>query len=123
MNGCQDALLDLLGGLVPPKMAEFPALRESVVIYPSETILFGEKASTSAQFYLILDSDATRYLPDLEEGRHGGTGGPDDKTGISNYAFGDGSVRAIHWGEATCPANLWALTDDGRTHYAVCRPH
>jgi len=123
MNGCQDALLDALGGVVPPKMVEFPALRESVIIYPSETFLFGEKASTSSQFYLILDSDANRYLSDLEEGRHGGSGGSENKSGNSNYAFADGSVRAIHWGEATCPANLWAITDEGRTRYAICRPH
>jgi prepilin-type N-terminal cleavage/methylation domain-containing protein/prepilin-type processing-associated H-X9-DG protein len=123
MNGCQDALAESLGGTVPPKMVSFPALRESVVIYPSDTILFGEKASTSAQFYLVLDSDANRYLSDLEEGRHGGTGRSDNKKGSSNYAFGDGSVRAIPWGESTCPANQWAITDDGRLRYAICRPH
>jgi len=123
MNGCQDALTEALGGVVPPKTVEFPALRESMVIYPSDTILFGEKASLSSQFYLVLDSDASRYLPDLEEGRHGGTGTADNKKGSSNYAFADGSIRAIHWGESTCPANLWGITDDGRTRYAICRPH
>jgi len=46
-----------------------------------------------------------------------------NKSGSSNYAFGDGSVRAIRYGQTLCPLNLWAVTDQGRTDYAVCRPH
>jgi prepilin-type N-terminal cleavage/methylation domain-containing protein/prepilin-type processing-associated H-X9-DG protein len=123
MNGFQDALLDAFGGALPPKGFESPGLRESVVAHPAETILFGEKASTSAQFYVILAADASLYLADLEEGRHGGTLGLSNKSGSSNYAFGDGSVRVVRYGQSLCPLNLWALTDKARMDYAVCRPH
>ena len=93
------------------------------VVRPADTIVFGEKASASTQFYVVLATDAEQYLPDLEESRHGGTLGLFNKSGNSNYAFGDGSVRSIRYGQALCPLNQWAVTDQGRTDYAVCRPH
>ena len=46
-----------------------------------------------------------------------------NKSGSSNYVFGDGSVRAVRYGQTLCPLNLWAVTDKGRTDYAVCQPH
>jgi prepilin-type N-terminal cleavage/methylation domain-containing protein/prepilin-type processing-associated H-X9-DG protein len=123
MNGFQDSLLDLFAGVLPPKGVELPSLRESAIQHPVDTIVFGEKASASGQFYAVLAADANLYLPDLEEGRHGGTLGILGKSGGSNYAFGDGSVRAVSYGRSLCPLNQWAVTDAGRTAYAVCRPH
>jgi len=124
MNGFQDAVLEALGGVLPGKGVPWPALRESILTRPSDTILFGEKAPESAQFYLVLETDANLYLADLEESRHGGGSGVSaSKSGSSNYAFGDGSVRAVRYGMAVCPLNLWAATEKGRTDYAVCRPH
>ncbi|HTI99797.1 MAG TPA: prepilin-type N-terminal cleavage/methylation domain-containing protein [Dongiaceae bacterium] len=122
MNACQDAMAAALGDSKPVKRTEFPALRDAAILRPSETIMFGEKAAASTQFYLILDLNANSYLPDLEESRHGSTGGA-NKSGRSNYEFGDGSVRTLRYGECTCPENLWALTADGRMLYAICRPH
>ena len=122
MNGFQESLLEMFGG-APPKGAALPALRESIILRPADTILFGEKASSSAQFYLVLDADASRYLPDLEEARHGGKGGAFLKAGGSNHAFADGSVRLIRYGHSLCPLNLWAVTDQGKSDYAVCTPH
>jgi prepilin-type N-terminal cleavage/methylation domain-containing protein/prepilin-type processing-associated H-X9-DG protein len=122
MNGFQDAILQMSGGFLPPNGTPLPGLRESIMAHPADTIVFGEKASASTSFYVALAVDASQYLPDLEEGRHGGTLGLFNKSGRSNYAFGDGSVRAIRWGEETCPLNLWAVTGDGQAQYAVCRP-
>jgi prepilin-type N-terminal cleavage/methylation domain-containing protein/prepilin-type processing-associated H-X9-DG protein len=125
MNGFQEVVLEAFGGTMPskPKTAVMPAIPENAMRHPAETILLGEKASTSQQFYLVLDSNALNYLSDLEESRHGGTPGPGNKSGSSNYAFGDGSVRSLRYGTALCPINLWALTDQGRNNYAICRPH
>ena len=113
----------MFGRCSAAKGVAVPALRESVIAHPADTILFGEKASSSSQFYLVLDADASRYLSDLEESRHGGAGGSLNKSGSSNYAFGDGSVRVMRFGQALCPINLWAVTDNGRTSYGICRPH
>ena len=123
MNGFQDSLLEMFGGTLPPKGVSLPALRESVIAHPADTIVFGEKASASTVFYLVLDMNASQYLSDLEESRHGGTGMLFNKAGSSNYAFGDGSVRAVRYGHSLCPLNLWAAADKGQTDYAVCRPH
>ena len=123
MNGFQDAVLEAFGGAAPPKGVPWPALRESLIARPTDTIVFGEKATSSAQFYLVLDRDAARYLPDLEESRHGSAGGLLNRFGSSNYAFCDGSVRAVRDGQALCPLNLWAVTEKGRADYAVCGPH
>ncbi len=119
LNGFQD--LYEAQGLGNAK--EYPSLKESAITKPVETILFGEKRSESSQFYLLLTSDVERYLADLEESRHGGTGVTADKSGSSNYAFADGSVRNLRFGRSLCPLNLWALTEEGRTAFAVCRPH
>ena len=99
MNGFQDTLLAMFVGALPPKGVELPALRESVIGRPADTILFGEKASASVQFYVVLAADASQYLPDLEERRHGGTLGLSGTSGSSNYAFGDGSVRVVRYGQ------------------------
>jgi prepilin-type N-terminal cleavage/methylation domain-containing protein/prepilin-type processing-associated H-X9-DG protein len=123
MNGFQDALLDSLGGSWPAKGASLPSLRESVIAHPADTIVFGEKATASSAYYLVLAMDATQYLNELEESRHGGTGLLLHESGTSNYAFGDGSVRAVRSGHVLCPLNLWAVSDKARSDYAVCRPH
>ena len=123
MNGLQDAVLEMYGDVPPPKGVQLPALRESILNRLPDTIIFGEKASLSLKFYLVLSSDASLYLPDLEESRHVGSAGLQNTSGSSNYAFGDGSVRSLRYGDATCPINLWAATAQGRTNYGVCRPH
>jgi len=123
MNGFQDVVLEAFGGTMPPKGTPMPALRESAIPHPTDTIIFGEKTSSSHQFYLVLDANADLYLPDLEESRHGGLGGMLNKSGCSNYAFGDGSVRVLRYGKSLCPLNLWGATGKSQTDYAVCRPH
>jgi prepilin-type N-terminal cleavage/methylation domain-containing protein/prepilin-type processing-associated H-X9-DG protein len=123
MNGLQDAVIASLGSPPSGKTTTLPSIKEAAIAFPTDTILFGEKASSSIQFYVVVDSDATRWLPDLEESRHGGSVSLLNKAGSSNYAFGDGSVRALRYGSSLCPLNLWAVTAAGRTDYAVCRPH
>jgi len=124
MNGFQDAAAQLLGLVVIPDGTPLPVLHDSIFVHPADTLVFGEKTSVSTNFYVVLTPNASQYLPSLEEGRHGGKPGlAANKSGHSNYAFGDGSVRAIRCGEVTCPLNLWGVTDSGRTLFAVCQPH
>jgi prepilin-type processing-associated H-X9-DG protein len=98
-------------------------VREAAILHPTDTIVFGEKASASVQFYVVLAADATQYLADLEESRHGGALGLFNKSGQSNYAFADGSVRSLRYGASLCPLNQWAATDNGRAQLGVCVPH
>lgn len=120
MNGFQDVYT--AEEIVVTKTMPMPAIKETNIRYPSETILFGEKASQSAKFYVLLSSDATSYLSDLEESRHGGKQGVSNTSGNSNYGFVDGSVRVVKYGKTLCPFNLWAVSDESRLNYAVCHP-
>jgi prepilin-type N-terminal cleavage/methylation domain-containing protein len=126
MNGFYDYFVRALGteDLKPWLKGVIPSyLKEASLPHPTDTIIFGEKASDSAQFYLNLTPEGHLYLQDLEESRHGGAEGrPNNKSGLSLYAFADGGVRALVFGKSTCPVNLWAVTDEWRTNSVLCRP-
>ena len=90
------------------------ALSEAAVPQPSETIVFGEKQTESAHYYMdFLETEAGNDFEELEHHRHGGNpaGG-----GGSNYSFVDGSVRYLRYGRSISPVNLWAITDSWRTN-------
>lgn len=121
MNGFQDLFLQ--EGISPPKGAPFPQVSETRIRQPSQTVLFAEKQAGSAAFYLLLDPDASTYLDALEESRHGPGERRSGPAGCANYAMADGSLRSLRFGLSLCPENLWAVTEQGRTNYAICRPH
>jgi len=99
-------------------------IRETDVIYPSDTIVLGEKLTASPQFYMDIDEDAGNDLDQLELGRHSGSGlggGSQNgsKSGGSNYAFVDGSARFYKFGATGWPINMWCVSDAARTANAV----
>jgi prepilin-type N-terminal cleavage/methylation domain-containing protein len=93
-------------------------MREQDVLYPSETVAFGEKKSESNQYYMDLYEGIGNDNDQLEYGRHCNTG-PENGTGGSDHAFVDGSAKYIKWEGALMPVNLWALTDWGRASLAA----
>ena len=80
------------------------SLSESLILEPSDTIFLAEKENTSAHFYLDFDNyeDINILDPAKHSAPAGGKGG-------SNYAFADGSVRYLRFGQSTQPINLWAV--------------
>jgi prepilin-type N-terminal cleavage/methylation domain-containing protein len=93
-------------------------IREGAILYPSETVAFGEKQTQSQQYFMDLNENEGNDITELELGRHNSVA-PSSRTGGSNHAFADGSARYIKYGGALGPLNLWAVTDAGRTNYAV----
>ena len=90
-------------------------MRMSDIPNPSETILFGEKDSTSAHFYMdFLETKAGNDFEELEHARHSGL----KSSGGSNFAFADGSSRYLRYGRSVLPENLWAVTDSWRHNTA-----
>ena len=84
-----------------------PGVHESVILEPTETILFGEKEGTDTKNHGHFWMDYDRYDDFiLDQSRHGGgaNGG-----GGSVYAFADGSARYLRFGQAFSPINLWAV--------------
>jgi prepilin-type N-terminal cleavage/methylation domain-containing protein len=95
----------------------------SAVANPSDTAILGEKRTEAIDYHMdILDTQGNGAVGDdlfkLERGRHGGDG-QTSRSGSSNYAFIDGSLRSIKYAKILWPENLWAATAAGRTNYAV----
>jgi prepilin-type N-terminal cleavage/methylation domain-containing protein len=100
------------------------SIREAQIVYPSDTVTLGEKINTSPHYFMdLLELEANgavgNDLFQLDRSRHGGTGQRNSGSGGSNYAFVDGTVRYIKFGEVLWPANLWAVTEAARSSYAV----
>ncbi len=101
MNGFNDYFDGSAGNSVLP---------ESVIKEASETIVFGEKTSTSGHWWM--DYWAGDDYSELEESRHGV--GVRGKAGGSCYAFADGSARFLRFGQSFEPVNLWFVKPEFR---------
>jgi prepilin-type N-terminal cleavage/methylation domain-containing protein len=91
---------------------------ENVFIFPSDTIIFGEKSSTSSEYYVALGSMLSPVTDVTEQRRH--MRSSDTQSGGSNHAYADSSVRYTRFGRSLCPENEWAATAAGRTNLAIC---
>jgi len=111
--------------VTPPAWSTPPPnlrMKQSNIGKAAETIVLGEKTSTSAVFTVnIFQSPTASYLSDLAENRHGNPSHA-SKAGGFNTAMADGHMQYLPWGECTCPINLWAVTEHWRTAAAICRP-
>jgi prepilin-type N-terminal cleavage/methylation domain-containing protein/prepilin-type processing-associated H-X9-DG protein len=88
---------DYFDSLPQPVLSEI--MPESVIQYPSETIVFGEKEEGQGDF--LMDLRTSNQLTVLEQQRHAGG---------ANYAFADGSARLLAFGRTLSPINFWAVT-------------
>jgi len=95
------------------------SLTETSIPLPSETIVFGEKKSDRTDFYVDLNSTFNTVVDVTEQGRHARVSS-DRKSGGSNHAYAEGSVRYARFGRSLCPENEWAVTAAGRTNLAIC---
>ncbi len=101
--------------------------------HPTDTIVFGEKKSSSPHYYMdLLEPGSSSDFPgrvlgnddtELEQGRHTGMG-PGTRSGGSIYAMADGSARYIRYWRALGPLNLWCTLDQDRSSptYAITIP-
>jgi len=85
---------------------------ETGIKLPSDTILFGEKETSSPHYYMDFREGTGNDFTELEQGRHGGVGGKGGEG--SDCAFADGSARLMLYGRMLSPQNLWAVTDRWR---------
>jgi prepilin-type N-terminal cleavage/methylation domain-containing protein/prepilin-type processing-associated H-X9-DG protein len=128
INGWDDWFSDSIGG--KPLFSEVAAvaaqhgLKENVVRYPSDTIIFGEKFTSATDYYMDLLEGANGNDLDqvVEQNRHSGRGANANSgsgSGGSNYAFADGSARYLKCPLAMSPLNLWCISDANRTGNAL----
>jgi len=125
INGWNDYFADSLS---TDDMAQYMAgtlpqssLKDSAVLKPSETVLFGEKKNTTTDYFMDCLEGQGNDTDRIEHGCHSavrrasGIGG-------SNFDFVDGSARFLKYGGSTSPLNLWAITDADRLGYAFQAP-
>jgi prepilin-type N-terminal cleavage/methylation domain-containing protein len=99
-------------------------LREELIGHPSDTIVLGEKTDDHGDFYMDLmegtaGNDFGGILNQSRHDSHGTDGITGTGSGGSNHAMADGSARFIKFPQSVYPLNLWAVTDVGRTNYAI----
>jgi prepilin-type N-terminal cleavage/methylation domain-containing protein len=87
---------------------------ESAIKEPTETIVFGEKNSSSGHYYM--DYDMYDDLQQLDQSRHSTSriNSGVNSGGGSDYAFADGSARFLKFGKAFNPVNLWGVVESFR---------
>ncbi len=100
------------------------SIDEAAINDTSMTILFGEKTDANGDFYMDLNEGTTGndFGGILNQCRHSSTpqaAAAGRGAGGSNYAFVDGSARFIKFPQSVNPANLWAVTQIGRTNTYV----
>lgn len=119
MNGWNDYFEETLGAnfnaymtyTIPEGMPE-SAIREA-----SETILFAEMQDGYTHKHMdMLQDPIGDDLRVVDQTRHGGSA---NRSGGSNFAFADGSVRHLRFGQSVSPKNLWAVTDKWRDPAAL----
>lgn len=91
---------------------------QTKVLFPSDTIIFGEKNYDSPQYYMdFYEEDGGVYGNDFTELNH-----TLHENEGADYAFVDGSARYMKgylcMGQGQ-PFNLWAVTVEGRTNFAL----
>ncbi len=93
-------------------------MNESAIKLPSDTIILGEKVTTSGQFYMdFMQGTAGNDVEEVEQARHGSKGrGNEARSGGSNFAFADGSARYLRFGQSIVPVNMWAVMESWRTN-------
>jgi len=94
------------------------SMLENLIREPSETIVFGEKETTSRHIYMDFLQGSGNDIEEIEQSRHS-TGPAGSRSGGSNYAFADGSARFLRFGQSVSPVNLWAVTDQWRTNAVI----
>ena len=109
INGWNDYFSDALNAV--------RSLKETAVLYPTDTIMFGEKKNESPHYFTDLIEGVGNDLDQVEQGCHA-VSRKALRSGGSNFAFVDGSVRFMRYGAAVWPLNLWAVSDTNRHAFA-----
>jgi prepilin-type N-terminal cleavage/methylation domain-containing protein/prepilin-type processing-associated H-X9-DG protein len=121
INGWNDYFFDQLGAEFEAKYlysTAAPGLKENVIVFPSDTVVLGEKFSSATDYYMdLLEGSGNDIAQVAEQSRHGGTGRiavSGIGVGGSNYSFADGSARFLKCPQAFSPIDIWCISDANR---------
>jgi len=121
INGWNDAFDN---ALEPSQANGWDQMKETLIVHPSEMLLFGEKTAGHGDYYMDLQEGAAGndFEGILDQSSHDAL--PADRvagsgSGGANYAITDGSARFYKFPKALEPLNLWADSDANRVKYAA----
>jgi prepilin-type N-terminal cleavage/methylation domain-containing protein/prepilin-type processing-associated H-X9-DG protein len=109
INGWNDYFADAL--------TNSRSMKETAVLHPTDTVMFGEKKNESPHYFTDLIEGVGNDLDQVEQGCHA-VSHKALRSGGSNYAFVDGSVRFMRYGVTVWPLNFWAVNDNNRRSFA-----
>ena len=125
INGWNDWYADSTGSKdfgVVSAAAALNGLKENVIIYPSDTVLLGEKITDQSDYYMDLMENVVQTggndLSVVEQCRHDSRSASSlvlqSGSGGSNYAMNDGGARFIKYPQAVSPLHLWCISYTNR---------
>ncbi len=115
INGWNDYFQQEMGAEFNMSSITGKSMQENAIREPSDTIVFGEKESSSPHYYMDFLEGVGNDITEVEQARHSAPI-KNSRGGGSNHAFADASVRFLHFGNGFRPLNLWATTDRWRTN-------
>ena len=124
INGWNDYFQSQSPAKDPQGLNEGDAMNEAAMPNPSDTIVIGEKTDEHGDFFMDLNEGpaGNDFGGILDQSRHDSTPAASAAgwgSGGSNNAMSDGSARFIKFPQSVYPQNFWAVTDAGRTNYAI----
>lgn len=126
INGWNDYFFAQTGNS-DPETYNGMRIKENAIPKPTDTVLFGEKKNYTTEDGQRIAGD---YFMDITEGRGNDAdrvergchatqrAGSASRSGNSNFAFIDGSVRALKFGRDVNPEHMWAVSDEDRKKLA-----
>jgi prepilin-type N-terminal cleavage/methylation domain-containing protein/prepilin-type processing-associated H-X9-DG protein len=126
INGWNDYFFDALPGndfnVYMAGVYPRAYLKDSMITKPGDTIMFGEKKNPAMDFYMdSMEGSGGNDADRVEHGCHS-TIHKGNRSGGSNLAFVDGSVRYLKYGRDTWPLDLWFISDSNRLAGAFIAP-
>lgn len=114
MNGWNDVFPS---AIVSNPRQEF-SMKESLVLKPSETAVWGEKRHDALDFWMDLFDAGDNLTDKVQHGTHSNYLKP-ARSGGANFACVDGGVRFLKFGRSVTPVNWWCVKDADRSKYAL----
>jgi prepilin-type N-terminal cleavage/methylation domain-containing protein len=94
------------------------SMKESAVLKPSETVVWGEKRHQADDFWMDLFESGDNLTDKVQHGTHSNLLKP-TRAGGANFGCADGAVRFLKFGRSVNPVNWWCVKDGDRLAYAL----
>ena len=121
-NSLRSYLMNGWNDVFPTAITSTPArefsMKESTVLKPSETVIWGEKRHQADDFWMDLYESGDNLTDKVQHGTHSNLLKP-TRAGGANFACADGAVRFLKFGRSVNPINWWCVKENDRLAYGL----